>query len=39
MGPIGCTETSARNYHYLLHTNPENAVHNPPYINRAEFIV
>jgi len=23
MGPIGCSETSARNYHYLLRNNPE----------------
>jgi len=23
MGPIGCRETSARNYHYLLRNNPE----------------
>ena len=22
MGPIGCPETSVRNYHYLLHNNP-----------------
>jgi hypothetical protein len=24
MGPIGCPETSVRNYHYSLHNNPEN---------------
>jgi len=23
MGPIGCHETSVRNYHYPLHNNPE----------------
>jgi len=23
MGPIGCPETSVRNYHYLLRNNPE----------------
>ena len=23
MGPIGCPETSVRNYHYSLHNNPE----------------
>jgi hypothetical protein len=23
MGPTGCTETSARNYHYSQHNNPE----------------
>jgi hypothetical protein len=23
MGPIGCLETSVRNYHYLLRNNPE----------------
>ena len=24
MGPIGCPETSVRNYHYLLHNNPKD---------------
>jgi len=24
MGPKGCPETSARNYHYLLHNNRED---------------
>jgi hypothetical protein len=23
MGPIGCPETSVRNYHYSLHNNPK----------------
>jgi len=23
MGPLGCSETSVRNYHYTLHNNPE----------------
>jgi len=23
MGPIGCPETSIKNYHYSMHSNPE----------------
>ena len=26
MGPIGCTETSLRNDHYLLQNNPEGRI-------------
>jgi hypothetical protein len=29
MGPIGCLETSARNYHYSLRNNPEEYGSNP----------
>jgi len=28
LGPTGCPETSARNYHYSLHNSPETAVLN-----------
>jgi hypothetical protein len=29
MGPTGCPETSARNYHYSLHNNPEERNSHP----------
>jgi hypothetical protein len=31
MGPIGCPETSVRNYHYTLRNNPEE--HSSPFLS------
>jgi len=34
MGSIGCTKASIRNYHYLLHNNPEEySSHNAEFLS------
>jgi len=34
IGPIGCTETSARNYHYTLRNRPEERCSHPLCVER-----